>query len=596
MYQLTYEREADLLRLQFPYKGTDYGFVTSLEGQGPFTPPSPGELVALTVRPTVWNQGLLRNHCKPLAMTPLASARLDAITAVRAGDSNVVDTDPTITDWTFYRTPFRHQVLSWKYAVDNPFSALFLQMGLGKTFTTVNVLDYFRKVKGVTKPSLVVIPLSSFESWEREFRLCGSDAKVVSVLGTRAKKIRLLNGEGDVFLITYESVRTLLDELMKRQWHYLVLDESTKIKNGNAERSKALYALRDKADRRIILTGYPITQSYVDLFGQYKFLDPGIFGTSFHRFRSRYCVMGGWNQKEVIGYANLKEMTDNMFKRCIRFTKSECLDLPEKNYLTYKFDLSEQERAAYDELKKQLIFKFSESAAVKQVAASNALVAGLRLVQICTGYVGGVEVHTKAHDTLAEQVSTSATMEDIDLDNRVVETLAGMAGFKELGSSKLEVLEEVLENVPADENVIIWCRFKHNLRQIEGLLKKIGWTHVLFSGALSGEERKAAISGFQEGRFRAFVGILQAGGHGLDLTRASYVVYYSQDYSIERRMQSEDRAHRIGQKRNVTYVDLVARRTIEESILTCLRGKAKEAEVLYEFQKDPVKFLEGGLA
>lgn len=571
MYQLTYSKSQDNLILQFPWSDKDFGFVSSLErGDRDVAKPwAAGDLVQVCVHPSPWNVQLVKKHCTPLALTPMARIRMEAASLQVADKSNVLDNEPTITDWKFYRVPFRHQVISWKYAIDNPFSALFLDMGLGKTFVAWNVLGYFYSVKNSAKPSLVLIPKSSFESWEREARLCGFPGEVVSLIGDAKRKRKLLAGPGQVFLCTYESAINLTEELTSREWLYVVLDESTKIKNHAAQRSKAACQVGQKADRRIILTGYPVTQSYVDLFGQYKFLDPTIYGTSFSHFRNTYCVMGGWNAKNVIGYNNINELVGRMNKRCLRFTKAQCLDLPPKTHQTYKFDLNPEERRTYDALKKEMVAKFVD----RQVLAQNALVAGLRLVQVCTGYVGGVVGG--------------------DGDEPEVKTL---------GSSKIELLEEILRSVPPDENIILWCRFKHNIRQIEHLLATMRdnnpkeaqlWTNITFTGELSAQQRKDAITLFQSRGTRIFLGILQAGGHGLDLTAASYVIYYSQDYSIERRMQSEDRAHRIGQTRNVTYIDLVARQSIEESILKCLGGKKKESDVVFEFARDPAAFMEG---
>lgn len=576
MFQITHEQGRDMLALRFKYNSAKHEtLVKSFENPLVTGVPADGLLAEVFIPVSKWNADLIRKSCVPNAMTPAAKNRLNALDLpVNRPGAAIRDTAPVITDWKFYRVPFKHQVIAFKFAVDNPYSALLLDMGLGKTFVAVNVLDYFRIVKGSKHPSLVVIPLSSFETWEREFKECGSDARVVSVLGSRARKLELLAGPGDVYLITYETLKGMVDAVKARTWEYLVLDESTKIKNSVAERSKAVCAVRDKANRRMILTGYPITQSYVDLFGQYKFLDPSVYGTSRHHFKSRYCVMGGYNDKQVMGYANVKELVERMFSRAIRFTKDECLDLPPKVYQTYKFDLDPEERKAYDELKKQLVLQFKESkggvAFTHEVSATNALVAGLRLVQICTGYVGGV----------------------VPIDGCDVPVL------QDIGSTKIELLREILEQVPDGENVIIWCRFKHNLHAISALLKELGWAHSTFSGENTSAERKQIIEDFQAGKTRAFVGIINAGGHGLTLTRASYMVYFSQDYSIERRMQSEDRAHRIGQTKSVTYIDLVARQTLEESILKCLKGKKGEAALLFEINKDPgayQKLLEGEL-
>lgn len=593
MYQITYSKDIDKLLVMFPWNGdADYAFENSLENKAAYRGvPTVGQSVVLPVHPTKWNAELIKKHCWPMAMTPAAKDRIEQAEALISDTtSNAFDAQPEITDWTFYRTPFRHQMVAWKYAVDNPYTGLFLDMGLGKTFVAYNVLGYLRNVKGATKPSMVVIPLSSFESWEREARLCGFEGTVVSVHGSRAKKLTLMRGPGDVFLITYESLNNLVDVAKEKQWLYIILDESTKIKNANAERSKTLYELRDHAERRMLLSGSPVTQSYVDLFGQYKFLDPSVFGTSFHKFRSEFCNLGGFSGREIVGYRNLKGLVDGMAKRAIRFTKEECLDLPEKMYQVYKFDLSPAERKAYDELKRQLVLKLTTGGGRgEKVVAQNSLVAGLRLVQICTGYVGGVE-----YDAPSDLRDSGATGTSVDgVEHTGVVDKPDLV--RVLGSSKLALLSEILDGIPADKQIIIWCRFRRNLQQVAGLLAEHGISAVQFSGGLTATERKHAIESFQDGKQRVFLGIIQAGGHGINLTAASYVIYYSQDYSIERRLQSEDRAHRIGQKSAVTYIDLVARHSIEESILTCLRTKKKEAEVVYEFQRNPAKFLEGDI-
>ena len=527
-----------------------------------------GHKVTLVFPGHHWNVSILRKNLGDAYMTHAAEAQLKAtVLTYNVPGSPERKKRPSI-NWAFRRTPFDHQLHTFNYFIANPNAAGFLDMGLGKTYIAAEYMDYLNQ-KVSKKPSLVVIPKSSFETWEREFAEIQSPLRVVRIAGSPARKRAQLAREADVYLIVYESVRNLLPQLIRMDWGLIVLDESTKIKNANSERAKALYALAPKAARRVILTGSPITQSYVDIFGQYRFLDPTVFGNSFFRFRAQYCVMGGFDNKQIVNYTNLDKLVEKIYSRAISYKAEECLDLPEKIYKVYKYDLSNPERRAYDALKKELTLKWGitndgEVEITHSVSAQNALVAGMRLVQICSGYIGGV---TEVGEFTSE--------------------------FRDLGESKLDLFQEVMEEVPRDDRALVWVRFRRDLERVADRCRKMGLSFCVFHGDLNETERKQIITDFQNGKYKVFIGTTAAGSHGITLTRANVVVYYSQDYSVEKRVQSEKRAHRIGQTKPVLYVDLVARQSIEESIYKVIQQKGSAAEFI---KQNPIKFLEGEAA
>lgn len=395
-------------------------------------------------------------------------------------------------------------------------------------------------------------------------------AEICKVLKHQSLKIVTMNIEA---LATSKGISFAKNFLLNFQT-LLVVDESSTIKNPKALRTKNLLKLSVHAKYRRILTGTPITQGPLDLYTQFSFLDSHILRCqSYYGFRNRYAVMremrtAGRSFMVIDSYCNLDELQERIAIASDRVTKLECLDLPDKLYVKRYVELSGEQRRLYSSLKKEVLVEFRG----KEMSAPLALTKLLRLQQIVGGFfvpdkdISNMAVNTVTGETewIPQHPMKEVTPEPIDTKNLRVESL-------------IELLEET------SGKVIIWARFRSEIAEIS---KKIGETfgpesYVEYHGGIDNNQRSVAIQNFQnESSCRFFIGHVQAGGKGLTLHAASTVVYFSNDFSLENRLQSEDRAHRIGQTKNVTYIDFVATNTLDEKIVATLRGKRSVADLI----------------
>jgi SNF2 family DNA or RNA helicase len=324
----------------------------------------------------------------------------------------------------------------------------------------------------------------------------------------------------------------------------MIIDESTTIKNKSAKRTKNISKLGKYVKYKRILTGSPITKSPLDLFSQCAFLDTALLGfDSFYAFQARYAVMkqinmGGRSVLLPQYFTNLDELEQKLKIFSFRVKKEDCLDLPEKLYQKRLIQLPEEQRKVYDQLKKNAYSILQD----KEVSFANKLTEILRLHQVTNGFV--------------------------KTDEGEITTFDKCPKLKEL----FNLLDE------AEGKFIIWANYVQN---IETIIKKLGEVYgkesvVSIYGAVTTEHRQEAVKRFQnDPQCRFLVGNPSTGGYGLTLTSASYVVYFSNSYNLEVRQQSEDRAHRIGQTRNVVYIDILAEKTIDEMIVSALKRKVK---------------------
>ena len=329
----------------------------------------------------------------------------------------------------------------------------------------------------------------------------------------------------------------------------LVVDESSRIKRPSAKRTKMITKFSTMAKYKRIMTGTPVTRGAEDVYSQFKFLDPNILGyDSFYSFKSQYCVMGGWENKQIVSYRKLHELTKSIEGHSYRVLKKNCLDLPKKIYQRYPIELTKKQREIYDTLKKEFVTELEG----ERMTAPEAITRLLRLQQIICGWF-----------------PTEDKILPIEGKN-----------------PRLEALNQILSEI--DSKVIIWARFKADLRAIEASL---GDRAVSYHGDVSSEAREDAVERFQnDPKIQYFVGQPQSGGIGLTLTAAEYAIYYSNSFDLETRLQSEDRCHRIGTTTNVTYIDIEASKTIDGKIIKSLRTKKSLADVV---NADPMSiFLE----
>jgi len=322
----------------------------------------------------------------------------------------------------------------------------------------------------------------------------------------------------------------------------MAIDESTTIKTPTSNRTKNILKLRTLAKYRRILTGSPVTNSPLDLFSQCQFLGSWLLNTdSYYDFRSRYAEMrtinlGSHSTNIVVGYRNLGELSKLIEPFSMRVLKDDCLDLPEKTFMKRQITMTPQQEKLYKAMKKYAMAQLEG----KALTTNNVMVQLMRLHQILCG-------HFTADD---------GTIQDIP-NHRVTELM--------------EILSEV------EGKVVIWSHYQRDIETIiKAIRKKYGRDDVVvdYYGKTTMEDRQDNIKKFQEDdNCRFFVGTTQTGGYGITLTAASTMVYYSNGYDLEKRLQSEARIDRIGQKYPMTYIDIVTEDTIDTKVVKALRKK-----------------------
>jgi SNF2 family DNA or RNA helicase len=326
----------------------------------------------------------------------------------------------------------------------------------------------------------------------------------------------------------------------------MAIDESTTIKNPNAKRTKNILSLSKQCIYRRILTGSPVTKSPLDLYSQCQFLDPWLLGHhSYYTFRTRYAIMksinvSGRQVNIVVAYRNLKELSEKIKSFSYRCLKDDCLDLPEKTYMKRLIQMTDEQKKTYRQMKEMALAYLNG----KQVTTATVITQLMRLHQITCG-------HFASDDGEIQEVK----------NNRIGELM--------------NVLDEI------EGKAIIWAHYRHDIETIvKEVEKKYGSNSIVtYYGDTTTEDRQKAIKQIQDlsSPTRFLVGTPQTGGYGITLTAASTMIYYSNGYDLEKRQQSEARIDRIGQKKNMTYIDLICEKTIDERIVAALRTKVNIA-------------------
>lgn len=412
-------------------------------------------------------------------------------------------------------------------------AGLFLEMGTGKTLVAIRLVEEWRAAR-----VLVISPKAVMPVWESEFGKHTEGWKVTLLnQATMGKKEETLkqtfkqNGRQAV-VVNYESAwrEPLGSMFMKYPPDVVVLDESHKIKAPGGVASRFFSRLGPKVRRRLILTGSPMPHSPMDIYAQYRTLDPSIFGFSFTRFRARYAVMGGFGGKQIVKFVNLDELHERMYRIAFRVKAEDVLDLPETLDQTITFELGTKARRIYDHLERDLIAEVEEG---KIISVPSVLVKLLRLSQLTGGWL---------------------TPDESSRPERVDE-------------GKAETLKELLEGVGA-EPVVIFCRFTADLAAVRAVCKDLELTCCELSGRVN------EVQDFLNGKSQVIATQIQSGSLGIDLTRARYCIFYSLDYSLGTYEQARARVHRPGQTRPVTYYHLTARKTVDEKVLKALEKRA----------------------
>ena len=424
---------------------------------------------------------------------------------------------------------------------------LLFEMGCGKTLTAIAIMGAAYQMGAIEKV-LVVAPTSVCSVWPHDISdFADFKTRVGVLLGTKEKRLRELDAVKNhplralkVCVINYESVWR--DDIFQSIADYapdmIIADESQRIKTHDAQQSKGMHKLGDLAKYKLILSGTPVQNNAIDIFSQYRFLDPTVFGMNFYAFRNRYAIMGGFNQKQIVGYRDLDKLIKKEYSIAYRVTKAEALDLPEQTFITRHIPLEGKSKNLYDRIKKD---SFAELENGGQISAPTVLTKLLRLQQFTGGFI---------------------------------QPDAGKPEF--VFDGKLNALEDIIDDyvIGEDKKLVIFCRFRPEIDLITKLIQKKKLGFISIYGDVKLEERGALVEDFQKNKDTR-IALLQidTAGLGITLTAADTCVYYSVNFNYAAYSQSLARIHRIGQKNNCTYIHLVVEKTIDERVYKALAAK-----------------------
>lgn len=478
--------------------------------------------------------------------------------------------------------PFVHQRTAYEMSHGKEFFALLMEMGTGKSW--VAVVDAGNDfLEGEIDIMIIIAPNGVHRNWivneipahlplKEEEYISGywesnsnkaQKAMRESMLKPNEKfKVFAMNAEA----LSTEKGETFFTTLLKNHNCFVVIDEANQImKNPKAKRTKVLLKTgkivskvvrgTSPLKRKRVLTGTPVTQGPFDIYAPFRWLSFSILGYStFSGFKSEFGIFitqvfrGKKPFQQLTGYKNLEKLKRLIEPHSFRVLKKDCLDLPEKMYEKVYVEMTAYQKKVYNELRDEFIVelqnKFDETGTIE---APLALTRILRLQQIVGGFVPFVNEENEKISMTAFEVNP-----------------------------KLNKAKEIIDALPNNEFIIIWCRFVQEIKALEEIYSG---ECVTYYGEVDNAGKAYAVEAFQDtGEKRIFIANQQCAGLGLTLTRASTVIYYSNSFSFADRLQSEDRCHRIGQKNKVTYIDLITPDTVDEKIIKALKGKKSMAD------------------
>ena len=445
---------------------------------------------------------------------------------------------------------WKHQREAVDFALKRTATLWHMGLGTGKSRCAIT----FSQEIGARR-TLILCPLSVCDAWRDQFEKFAPDTEVVILNKRSVAKKREEAAAGlerarayakpCVIVVNYESARNmpLSGFLESIEFDLLVMDESHRIKSHNGATSKWVSKLARTCTRRVALTGTPMPHSPLDIFAQARALTLGdfeIYGKSYFRFRRKYAKMGGFGGKQVVGFQQLDDLRERMSRFTFQADRS-VLDLPPAIHDRRIVHLAPKARRMYTELDTLFCTMVKEG----EISASNALVKLLRLQQLTSGV---------------------ASLEDID----------GSKIHVRVDTAKEDAMVDIFTDLPADEPVVVFGRFRGDMDTIHRAAERSGRTSLELSGT------RRELSEWQAGAAPILAVQIQAGGTGIDLTRACYVLFSSVGFSLGDYEQALARAHRPGQDRPVYYIHLVAKDTVDEKVYAALRKRKNLVEAVLE--------------
>jgi len=471
--------------------------------------------------------------------------------------------------YRFKHQPYAHQLKALKDSWNKHEWAWLMDMGTGKTKVAIDNMAVLYD-RGAITGALIIAPKGVYRNWTDkeipqhlpehvEYRVGTwssalskqEERKIIDLFDPDIHDLKILVMNVEAF--SSGKGTKLAEKFLLAHSTYMAIDESTTIKNPKAKRTKTMVKLGKFARFRRIMTGSPVTKSPLDLYSQCEFLNPQLLGfPSYYSFCVRYANMikrssGSHTYHQILGFQNLDELSEILKSFSTRVLKEECLDLPDKVFTTRRIEMTPEQKRMYKEMKKYAMTVINEEG--DSVSATVVITQLLRLHQISCGF---------------------ATSDD--------------GGITKIPNNRLKELMSILEET--DGKVILWATYRHDIQLLTEEISKVHGPEsvVTYYGDTTVEERQRAVKSFQDPNdpVRFFIGNPSTGGYGLTLTEANTVIYYSNSYDLEKRLQSEDRAHRIGQTKSVTYIDLIAEDTVDEKIVKALLNKQNIANQIMD--------------
>lgn len=425
------------------------------------------------------------------------------------------------------------------WRADRPGAMLAMAMGAGKSRVAIELIQ-----RNNLYPALILAPKSVVSVWPEQFARYGNPQGHFTILPLEGPLIRRAATLSQAFararardgqpapiiaITNYDGAwkGSLRDTILAQRWACVIADESHRLQSPGGRQSWFAKELAKRARYRLALTGTPLSSSPLSIYAQYRFLDPSVFGTSFVRFRGRYAVMGGYGRYQVLGYQNLDDLSRRMYSIAHRADAS-VLDLLPPTDERLECDLEPEARRIYRELEHDFVADLERGT----ITVTNALTKLLRLQQIAGGSVG-----------------------DDD------------GALRQVSSAKAGALADALDALAAAEPVVVFCRFRADLDVVHAIAAKQGRITLELSGRVN------QLAEWQAGGSPVLAVQVQAGGLGVDLTRARYCIFYSLGFSLAEYEQARARLHRPGQTRHVIYVHLVVRGTVDQHLYRALAAK-----------------------
>jgi SNF2 family DNA or RNA helicase len=447
-------------------------------------------------------------------------------------------------DWPGLFTPFLHQKTTAAFLSLRDRAFCFNEAGTGKTSSVLWAADYLMK-QGLIKRVLVICPLSiMYSAWQADIFKTAMHRTVAVAYGDANKRKKVLSGAYEFVIINYDGVSIVSDDICKLGFDLIVVDEANAYKTATTKRWKTLAKIMTPSTKLWMLTGTPASQSPLDAFGLARLVAPGNVPKYFTAWRDR--VMHQITRFKWAPKPQAKKEVFNALQPAIRFTKAECLDLPEVTYQTREIELTPQVKRYYRGIKDQMLVQ----AAGEQISAVNAAAKLTKLLQISGG-----AVYSDTHEVVEFDVSP-----------------------------RLNALMEVLDET--EHKVIIFVPFRHTIELVAKHLNEQGVTNEIINGEVAAKERSNIINRFQTNEFpRVLIIQPQSASHGVTLTAADTVVFWSPVMSVETYLQCVARIDRVGQVNKMTVVHLQGSE-IERKMYQMLQSKIDSHEKLVDLYKE----------